>query len=361
LYIATDDGKWSWPQFDVIKAPKVGDKVSQSFNGDSYPRGEIVSVSKSLKLVTTSTGHKFYRRGKSGAWLVNKYASMIPGHVGRDRGRYKHTTDLALACGEGRRDPRDHFLALDAAMPKLMNAIQFANTEPVESRSGWGIWTPQERWVKQTGEHRLVKLDESMRVLFSREQKIWKVRKACLGGSVEGPLVRFPTYFQCAELAHFEGCRVKCYFDPYADEVLGTLVLQDAWAGYPAGHIVASNVPALDLPPQAVIAEDWAGEAEHAKSLAIRKAIAKSVRTEYCNWSGKRTSEARDGMGNIARKTQSQGGGIVNREVLAHGQSEIRESKPTQEAANGGRAQALPYSLRRIMADQAEIQTTTDP
>jgi hypothetical protein len=81
LYIATDAGKYSWPQFDVIKAPKVGDKVSQSFNGDSYPRGEIVKVSKSLKLVTTSTGHKFYRHKRSGAWMVNGYASMIPGHV----------------------------------------------------------------------------------------------------------------------------------------------------------------------------------------------------------------------------------------------------------------------------------------
>jgi hypothetical protein len=81
LYIATDYGAGGWPRFDVIEAPKVGDKVSQSFNGDSYPRGEITHISKSLKKIVTSTGHIFWRRGNSGAWLVNGYASMIPGHV----------------------------------------------------------------------------------------------------------------------------------------------------------------------------------------------------------------------------------------------------------------------------------------
>jgi hypothetical protein len=81
LHIATDYGAGGYPRFDVIEAPKVGNKVSQSFNGDSYPRGEIVHVSKSLKKVVTSTGHVFWRRGNSGAWIVNGYASMISGHV----------------------------------------------------------------------------------------------------------------------------------------------------------------------------------------------------------------------------------------------------------------------------------------
>lgn len=81
LHIATDSGSGCHPRFDVIEAPKVGDKVSQYFNGDSYPRGTIVSVSKTLKKVTTDTGAEFYRRGNTGAWLINGYASMIHGHV----------------------------------------------------------------------------------------------------------------------------------------------------------------------------------------------------------------------------------------------------------------------------------------
>ena len=80
LHIATDGGSGMYPRFDVIEAPKVGDAVSQSFNGDSYPRGEIVKVSKSLKKIVTSTGHTFWRHKQSGSWIVNGYASMVSGH-----------------------------------------------------------------------------------------------------------------------------------------------------------------------------------------------------------------------------------------------------------------------------------------
>lgn len=80
-FIPVDSGSGSYPRFDVIRAPRVGDLVSQSFNGDSYPRGKIVKISKTLKKITTDTGHIFWRNGNSGQWLVNRYASMIQGHV----------------------------------------------------------------------------------------------------------------------------------------------------------------------------------------------------------------------------------------------------------------------------------------
>ena len=83
LYIATDAGEHCSPQYDVIKAPQVGDEVSYCFNGDSYPCGVITSISKTLKKVTTSDGEEFYRRKNTGAWLYNKYWSMVPGHVHR--------------------------------------------------------------------------------------------------------------------------------------------------------------------------------------------------------------------------------------------------------------------------------------
>lgn len=80
-YLSVDNGNGHYPRFDVVEAPKVGDLVSQSFNGDSYPRGHIVKISPTFKKVTTSTGHEFYRFRMSGSWQVNGYASMIPGHV----------------------------------------------------------------------------------------------------------------------------------------------------------------------------------------------------------------------------------------------------------------------------------------
>lgn len=83
LYIATDAGEFSGPRYDVIRAPKVGDKVSRAFNGDSYPAGEIVKVSTSLRRVQTSTGVVFWRDKQSARWVSNGTWSMTGGHEER--------------------------------------------------------------------------------------------------------------------------------------------------------------------------------------------------------------------------------------------------------------------------------------
>ena len=82
-YIATDAGEGCYPRFDVIEAPAVGDEVSYAFNGDYCPCGTIVSISKSMKLIVTSTGRKFYRSRLSGAWLNGGMWSMVAGHINR--------------------------------------------------------------------------------------------------------------------------------------------------------------------------------------------------------------------------------------------------------------------------------------
>jgi hypothetical protein len=82
-FIPTDAGEWVYPRYDVIELPKVGSKVSYAFNGDYYPCGEISAISASLKIITTTTGKKFYRRRLSGAWVNDGTWSLIPGHVNR--------------------------------------------------------------------------------------------------------------------------------------------------------------------------------------------------------------------------------------------------------------------------------------
>lgn len=82
-YIGTDAGPNVSPRYDVIKAPSKGDKVSKAFNGDSYPEGEIVQISKSLRRIKTSTGEIFFRRGQSGSWIAGGTWSMIRGHESR--------------------------------------------------------------------------------------------------------------------------------------------------------------------------------------------------------------------------------------------------------------------------------------
>lgn len=69
LHIGVDNGTGVWPRYDVVEAPTVGDAVSYGFNGDSYPDGEIVSITPhSLKVIVTSTGSKYYRRKSTGSW-----------------------------------------------------------------------------------------------------------------------------------------------------------------------------------------------------------------------------------------------------------------------------------------------------
>jgi hypothetical protein len=82
-YIGIDRGEWVWPQYGVILAPRVGEDVSYTFNGDYYPCGQIKSISKSLKLVTTTTGRKFYRRRLTGSWINDNTWTLISGYVSK--------------------------------------------------------------------------------------------------------------------------------------------------------------------------------------------------------------------------------------------------------------------------------------
>lgn len=80
LHVGVDKGDHTWPRFDVVEAPRVGEPVSKGFNGDYYPCGTIVKVSESLRVVTTDNGTTFYRRGKTATWLNNRTWALVHGH-----------------------------------------------------------------------------------------------------------------------------------------------------------------------------------------------------------------------------------------------------------------------------------------
>jgi hypothetical protein len=80
-YIGTDRGSGVSPRYDIIRVPAVGDKVSYGFNGDYYPDGEIVKVTKKLQ-VTTSTGSIYRQRKNSSSWVkAGGTWSLVAGHV----------------------------------------------------------------------------------------------------------------------------------------------------------------------------------------------------------------------------------------------------------------------------------------
>lgn len=80
-YVAVDCGEGTYPRFDVVAAPKVGEAVSYGFNGDYYPDGVIVAVTKKFK-VTTSTGNTYRRRKLTANWKQPHGPwSLVHGHI----------------------------------------------------------------------------------------------------------------------------------------------------------------------------------------------------------------------------------------------------------------------------------------
>lgn len=81
VYLPTDEGSGTYPRYRVIEAPKVGDKVSKGFNGDYYPQGEIVRITPTFRVVT-STGAVFIRKRQTSAWLTPGGTwGLVSGHV----------------------------------------------------------------------------------------------------------------------------------------------------------------------------------------------------------------------------------------------------------------------------------------
>lgn len=71
IHLGVDSGPCVSPQFDVIEAPRVGDEASRGFNGDYYPVGKIVRITKGLMVITEDEHGKqrrFNRIKKSGGW-----------------------------------------------------------------------------------------------------------------------------------------------------------------------------------------------------------------------------------------------------------------------------------------------------
>jgi hypothetical protein len=91
-YIATDAGPYVSPRYDVQALPKVGDPVSYSFNGDSYPCGHVARISAGpmFRRIVVEEKHDtytrtevFWRRGRTGSWVKDGMWYLIPGHVNK--------------------------------------------------------------------------------------------------------------------------------------------------------------------------------------------------------------------------------------------------------------------------------------
>ena len=67
-YLPADEGGGISPRYRIVEAPVVGQKVSRTFNGDTYPCGTIVKITRTWQ-ITTDDGTRFRRRRETGGWL----------------------------------------------------------------------------------------------------------------------------------------------------------------------------------------------------------------------------------------------------------------------------------------------------
>jgi hypothetical protein len=78
-YLPADAGSAVSPRYDVFQPPAIGDDVSYGFNGDYYPCGKIVRITKGWR-ITTSEGKVFNRRKESAGWrMVGGTWSLVQG------------------------------------------------------------------------------------------------------------------------------------------------------------------------------------------------------------------------------------------------------------------------------------------
>lgn len=99
VYLPVDRGNGTWPRYDIVEMPQVGDPVSRAFNGDSYPCGYIVKISNSLRRIETDDGSVFY----------GKQVTGVDGKK-RPAGIWKETGGSPFTLNHGHHDRRNpHF------------------------------------------------------------------------------------------------------------------------------------------------------------------------------------------------------------------------------------------------------------
>ena len=86
LYIPTTNGEEGRrARYEVVEVPAVGDEVSRGFNGDYYPCGKIVRVTKALTVIAEDENgfqSRFRRVKQTGSWkLENMPYYLVFGRV----------------------------------------------------------------------------------------------------------------------------------------------------------------------------------------------------------------------------------------------------------------------------------------
>lgn len=245
---------------------------------DSYVLEGGVWKSHRVQEVLDTLGiHRIDAQGRPQCKLVEKFfgklwtiiSALAKGHVGRFQAEDKATSDLYVACRNGRKDPRKFFLSLTEALDILTRAIDYCNHDQWESRE-YGKWIPAEVWERDTAAHPLRAIPENTEWLMAPVIVKRKVTRATLKATVLGSLgVSQRFSFSAPWLVQYEGRELTIHFDPLAEYPLKAMVSD------PRTHKFLGTVDCSNPVPLGGVDED------------IAKQIRQIMRTEYKNMTGK--------------------------------------------------------------------------
>lgn len=272
------------------------------------------------------------------------------GQIGRFRGDMERENALLVNCREGREDPRKWFPSLQDLLREFDACVGFLDNDPIESKQ-YGTWVPAERWADDIASHPRPGLSTELAPFAAPESHIVTVRNAgMVVCNVVDPLGIPQLYsFAHEDLVPFEGEKVRVLFDPFEPVIKAAIILNETNGLAKAGDLLAM-ASCMNPPPLPIASEGWAivrDPAGVAGAVAAKKAISKTVRTEY---------RAAAGIGGKAtRLSEIRSPDGVERIEISGGEA---GSSPAPAAISGPGASSRPASVgfdRRVAAAGPEM------
>lgn len=178
-------------------------------------------VWQTKRVLDILAGRFISAKGRPNQKLVENYIGRLwnimagqLGDVGRHRGEIVTNSQTYIACREGRKDPREHFMSLPQAQRALYDSIDYLSEKRIESRQ-YGKWVPKERWESDLAEAPRGPRKDSDSFLIRPVAETRTVSNDSVSVTEDGPMgVRMKWMFTADWMAAYRGRKITIYFDP---------------------------------------------------------------------------------------------------------------------------------------------------
>jgi hypothetical protein len=220
--------------------------------------------------------------------------------MGRYRGENADNCAIYESCKQGHKDPRRYFPKLATVVQVFQEILAEHNRTQIHSRN-YGTWIPEEIWTQQTSAKPLRHISAGGDWMFAPFSFERTVKGVLVGGKV--PMFEdfsVPFDFTRPDLHLYDGCKVRCHFDPRDPQCIATLVLLENCNGRKAGELIGPARLVNETAGYLRLALGWAEDDAQAGRIARQKSAAFVRRESRAIGAGGRTlyasSEERDGL-----------------------------------------------------------------